>query len=43
MAGATFQFAENVQLQVNHVWYHGNVWSGRPDDQKTIVMLFAAF
>lgn len=42
IAGA-FLLAQNLQLQLNRVFSHGSAGNGRADDQKTIVMLFAAF
>jgi hypothetical protein len=43
LIGGTFLLAQNLQLQLKRVFYHGSAWNGRADDQKTIVMLFAAF
>jgi hypothetical protein len=41
--GATFLLAQNIQIQVNHVMFSGNAWSGAAGNRKTIVMVFAAF
>jgi hypothetical protein len=41
--GATYLLAQNIQLQVNHVIFGGNARSGTTGNQKTIVMIFAAF
>jgi hypothetical protein len=43
MVGTTLQLAQNVQVQLNHVWYRGNTWTERQDTRKMMVMLFAAF
>ena len=45
--GATYQFAQNVQLQLNHSNYSGNAYDTTPapadGDQLTTLMLFTAF
>ena len=43
--GGTYLVAQNFQLQLNHTFYDGNKYDGTPanGDQKTILMLFAAF
>jgi hypothetical protein len=43
LLGGTWLLAQNVELQFNHILYHGSAWSGGRQDQRTIVMLFAAF
>jgi len=43
--GATYQMAQNVQLQLNHSSYSGNKYDPKPagGDQLTTLMLFTAF
>ncbi|HKZ71424.1 MAG TPA: hypothetical protein VJ187_00130 [Nitrospirota bacterium] len=43
--GATYQFAQNVQLQLNHSSYGGSKYDTTPadGDQLTTLMLFTAF
>ncbi len=43
--GATFQVAQNVQLQLNHEMYSGSAYDGTPanGNKFTTLMLFAAF
>lgn len=43
--GATYQLAQNVQLQLNHSIYNGDKYDPKPPDgdQLTTLMLFTAF
>jgi hypothetical protein len=43
--GATYQFAQNVQFQLNHVMFSGNRYDPKPasGDARTTLMLFSAF
>lgn len=43
--GATYQVAQNVQLQINHAMFSGNLYDTLPatGDQRTTLMLFSAF
>ncbi len=41
--GATYLLAQNIQIQVNHVRSWGSAWTGNSGNQKTILMIFAAF
>ncbi len=47
VVGATYQFAQNVQLQLNHSSYDGSKYDTTPapadGDQLTTLMLFTAF
>jgi hypothetical protein len=41
--GGTWQFAQNVQLQINHAMYSGNKYDTADADAQTTFMLFTAF
>ena len=43
LVGLTYLLAQNFQVQLSHTVFGGNAWSGATGDQKTMVMIFAAF
>jgi hypothetical protein len=43
LVGMTYLVAQNFQVQLSHTVFGGNAWSGVTGDQRTMVMIFAAF